>query len=112
MKKAFRNRAILCWHAQTWQVDRMALKQNRAAALADDLDLFLQELADKWNYVNDLTGKDIIAKKSPVTALDFTRAVLIADGLKPDSEPNLMRQIKRKFIQRYGLEVAADTYQP
>jgi hypothetical protein len=90
----------------------MALKQNRAHDLAEDLDLFLQELADKWNYANDLTGEDIIARKSPVTALDFTRYVLVADGLKPGNKPNLVRQIKRKFIQRYGLQVTPDTYQP
>lgn len=88
----------------------MALKQKRADNLADDLDLLLLELASKWNYVNDLTGEDIIAKKSPVTAIDFTRYVLIADGLKPDNEPNLVRQIKRKFIQRYGLQISTDSY--
>ncbi|MGB7206786.1 MAG: hypothetical protein WBD37_15050 [Anderseniella sp.] len=90
----------------------MGLKQERADNLADDLDLFLTELADKWNYVNDLRGEDIVAGKLPVTALNFANAILIADGLKPDNEPNLVRQIKRKFIQRYGLLVTPDTYQP
>ena len=88
----------------------MGLKQERADNLADDLDLFLTELADKWNYVNDLRGEDIVAGKLPVTALNFANAILIADGLKPDNEPNLVRQIKRKFIQRYGLLVTPDTY--
>ena len=88
----------------------MGLKQERADNLADDLDLFLTELADKWNYVNDLRGEDIVAGKLPVTALNFANAILIADGLKPDNEPNLVRQIKRKFIQRYGLQVSPDTY--
>ncbi len=90
----------------------MAVKQQRGSNLAEDLDLFLAELADKWNYVNDLTGDEIIAGKSPITALDFTRMVLVADGLKPDNEPNLVRQIKRKFIQRYGLQVTPETYFP
>ena len=88
----------------------MGLKQERADNLADDLDLFLTELADKWNYVNDLRGEDIVAGKLPVTALNFANAILNADGLKPDNEPNLVRQIKRKFIQRYGLQVSPDTY--
>ncbi len=88
----------------------MPLKQQRAATLAEDLDLLLEELRAKWNYSNELTGADLIAKKSPVTAIDFTRAVLVADGLKPDNEPNLVRQIKRKFIQRYGLKITPEAY--
>ena len=89
----------------------MPVKQQRAATLDEDLDMFLDELCAKWNYRNELTGAELIARKSPVTALDFTRAVLEAEGLKPDSEHNLVRQIKRKFIQRYGLEVSPETFQ-
>jgi len=89
----------------------MPVKQQRAATLDEDLDMFLDELCAKWNYRNELTGDELIAKKSPVTAIDFTRAVLEADGLKPDNEPNLVRQIKRKFIQRYGLQVSPETYE-
>lgn len=89
----------------------MPVKQQRAATLAEDLDMLLDEICAKWQYRNELTGEELIAKKSPVTALDFTRAVLVAEGLKPDSEPNLVRQVKRKFIQRYGLEVAPETYE-
>jgi len=89
----------------------MPIKQQRAATLDEDIDMFLEELCAKWNYRNDLTGADLIAKKSPVTAIDFTRAVLVADGLKPENEPNLVRQIKRKFIQRYGLQVTRETYE-
>lgn len=89
----------------------MPVKQQRAATLDEDLDMFLDELCAKWNYRNELTGAELIARKSPVTALDFTRAVLVAEGLKPDSEANLVRQIKRKFIQRYGLEVSPETFQ-
>ena len=89
----------------------MPRKQKRAATLDEDLDMLLDELCAKWNYRNDLTGADLIARKSPVTAIDFTRAVLVADGLKPENEPNLVRQIKRKFIQRYGLQVSRETYE-
>lgn len=88
----------------------MALKQQRAATLDEDLDMFLDELCAKWNYRNELTGAGLIAAKTPVTAIAFTRAVLVAEGLKPDKEPNLVRRIKRKFIQRYGLEVSRETY--
>lgn len=89
----------------------MPRKQQRAATLDEDLDMLLDELCAKWNYRNELTGADLIARKSPVTAIDFTRAVLVADGLKPENEPNLVRQIKRKFIQRYGLQVSRETYE-
>jgi len=89
----------------------MPVKQQRAATLDEDLDMFLDELCAKWNYRNELTGAGLIAEKSPVTAIAFTRAVLVAEGLKPDNEPNLVRQIKRKFIQRYGLEVSRETYE-
>lgn len=89
----------------------MPVKQQRAATLDEDLDMFLDEVCAKWYYRNELTGADLIAKKSPVTAIDFTRAVLEAEGLKPDNEPNLVRQVKRKFIQRYGLQVAPETYE-
>ena len=89
----------------------MPIKQKRAATLDEDLDMFLDELCAKWHYRNDLAGEELIAKKSPVTAIDFTRAVLVAEGLKPENEPNLVRQIKRKFIQRYGLQVTRETYE-
>ena len=89
----------------------MPVKQRRAATLAEDLDMLLDEVCAKWQYRNEPTGAELIAKKSPVTALDFTGAVLLADGFKPDSEPNLVRQVKRKFIQRYGLEVSPETYE-
>ena len=89
----------------------MPVKQRRAATLAEDLDMLLDEVCAKWQYRNELTGEELIAKKSPVTALDFSRAVLVAEGLKPDNEPNLVRQVKRKFIQRYGLEVSPETYE-
>ncbi len=89
----------------------MPVKQQRAATLAEDLDLLLDELCAKWQYRNELTGAELIAKKSPVTALDFTRAVLVAEGLKPDNEPNLVRQVKRKFVQRYGLQITSEAYE-
>ena len=89
----------------------MPIKQKRAATLDEDLDMFLDELCAKWHYRNDLAGEELITRKSPVTAIDFTRAVLVAEGLKPENEPNLVRQIKRKFIQRYGLQVTRETYE-
>ena len=89
----------------------MPVKQQRAAKLAEDLDLLLEELSAKWNFSNELTGAELIARKSPVTALDFTRAVLVAEGLKPDNEPNLVRQVKRKFVQRYGLQITPEAYE-
>ena len=89
----------------------MPVKQQRAATLEEDLDMLLDEVCAKWHYRNELTGTELIARKSPVTAIDFTRAVLVAEGLKPDNEPNLVRQVKRKFIQRYGLEVSPETYE-
>ena len=89
----------------------MPIKQQRAATLDEDLDMLLDELCAKWNYRNDLTGAQLIAKKPTVTAIDFARAVLVADGLKPENEPNLVRQIKRKFIQRYGQQVTRETYE-
>jgi hypothetical protein len=89
----------------------MPVKQQRAATLAEDLDMLLDEVCAKWQYRNELTGAELIAKKSPVTALDFTRAVLVAEGLKPDNEPNLVRQVKRKFVQRYGLQITPESYE-
>ncbi len=89
----------------------MPVKQQRAATLAEDLDMLLDEICAKWQYRNELTGAELIARKSPVTALDFTRAVLVAEGLKPDNEPNLVRQVKRKFVQRYGLQITPEAYE-
>ncbi len=89
----------------------MPKKQQRAKTLDEDLDMLLDELCAKWHYRNELSGEELIAKKSPVTAIDFTRAVLEAEGLKPDNEPNLVRQIKRKFIQRYGLQITRKAYE-
>lgn len=89
----------------------MAWNTHRDANLIDDLNLFLDDLCSEWDFCGGVRAKDLFKNVTSIRALDFTRAVLIAEGMKPDNEPNWMRRIKRRFVARYGQTVSVMTHE-
>jgi hypothetical protein len=84
---------------------------KRADTLADDLDLLLGDLCVRWGFCNGLTGHDLTKDERQLTAEDFARAVLVAEGFsRPELELEWLRSLKRLFIERYGHTVSASDY--
>ena len=51
--------------------------------------------------------QDIISKKS-LSADSFTRLVFKAEGMDPEMELSLFRQVKRRFSDRFGNEISVE----
>lgn len=88
----------------------MVWSRERADTLEKDLAIFLQDLCQEWDFCSPLNYKPMIEHGKILRAIDFTHAVLIADGLKPAKAVNWERRIKRKFVARYGQAVSEYSY--
>ena len=78
--------------------------------LAEDLNLFLEELCEKWDFCAGVRASDLLEGSKPLTSKKFTDAVLDAESVLPGPRTGWERRIKRKFVQRYGHEVSTKTY--
>jgi hypothetical protein len=66
----------------------------------------------EWGFCNRLTAADLISAGKSLSATEFASAVLHAEGMKPEYEKHWMRQIREEFIERYGLSVSPESYEP
>ena len=79
--------------------------------LADDLDLFLSELCDDWDFCAGVKGANLLKDKNrPLTSKTFTDTVIRAEGMNPEDAHQWQRRIKRRFVQRYGHEVSEKSW--
>jgi hypothetical protein len=79
--------------------------------LAEDLNLFLEELCEKWDFCAGVKGADLLKdKKKPLTAKRFSDAVILAEGMDLKGAHQWERRLKRLFVQRYGREVSEKTW--
>ena len=79
--------------------------------LAEDLNLFLEELCEKWDFCSGVKGADLLKdKKKPLTAKRFSDAVILAEGMDLKGAHQWERRLKRLFVQRYGREVSEKTW--
>ena len=76
-------------------------------SLAEDLDVFLAELCEDWDFCAGVTGEQLVKTNPLVTPKRFTDTVIVAEGMTLRDEANWLRRIKRRFVQRYGQEVNA-----
>lgn len=53
---------------------------------------------------------DTILEKNHFTAEEFTKSVLIAEGMNPEMEIKHFRSIKRKFTDLFGNEISKNDY--
>jgi hypothetical protein len=80
--------------------------------LEADLEAFLQELSEEWEFAAMPDARALLKAYPILEAHRLARAVLEADGLKPDREPSWMRKIKRRFAQRYRADsISKDTFE-
>ena len=88
----------------------MAWERRRHPELEADLDILLSDMCTEWNMCAGVTARDLLKDGKPLTSKRFTEALIIAEGLKPEEETNMVRRIKRKFVQRYGHVVTKKEY--
>ena len=75
----------------------------------DRINHLLDELCEQWGFCSDRNSeRDSIATTRPLTADEFTRAVLRSDGLNPDYEKKWFKPIKARFIELFGNEIRDD----
>lgn len=88
----------------------MAWERRRHPDLEADLDILLSDMRTEWYFEAGLTAAELLKDGKPLTSKGFTEALLKAEGYKPENEPNMVRRIKRKFVQRYGHVVSKKDY--
>lgn len=88
----------------------MGLNGKNKLTLIGDLELLIAELCTDWGFCNQLTPKDLLQSDQRVAASDFADAVLQAEGMNPEYEPNWRRRISRRFTDRYGSSISSEEY--
>lgn len=88
----------------------MVWERRRHPELEADLDILLSDMDTEWNFTAGLTAKELLKDGKPLTSKRFTEELIKAEGLKPENETNMVRRVKRKFVQRYGHEVSRKDY--
>ena len=79
--------------------------------LAEDLNLFLKDLCDEWDFCAGVTGQDLLKDKKPLTSKRFTDTVILAEGMSLKEAHQWQRRIKRRFVQRYDHEVSERSWE-
>jgi hypothetical protein len=78
--------------------------------LSKDLGFLLGDLCRDWGFCNRLSAADLDTAGGVLTAIDFARAVLQAEGMNPESEANWDREIRERFVERLGPSVSEESY--
>lgn len=86
--------------------------KKRRPNLSDDLDILLGDFTVIWGFNNRLSGCDFVSAGTELTAVDFARAILRAEGKNPDHEVSELRSIRDAFVRRYGNAVSPESYSP
>ncbi len=85
-------------------------RKKRSAVLSEDIDQLLAELCVEWGFCNQLTASVLLGKCNRVHAADFAEAVLVAEGMNPESEAKCFRAIACEFTKRYGELATPENY--
>lgn len=84
---------------------------RRAESLADDLAIFLQELATGGGLSAGV--QDVLPADGHLSAEAFAEAVLRAEGwADPLDEYTFRPQLMKLFIERYGTSVSVSHFKP
>ena len=84
----------------------MAMQKLRSEDLLNDLDLLLGDLCKEWGFCNRLSAVDLVPDGTALSDTEFAYAVLRAEKMKPEYEPNWVRRIWEKFVARYGPSIS------
>lgn len=88
----------------------MPWERRRHPELEADLDILLSDMDTEWNFTAGLRARDLLKDNKPLTSKRFTEELIRAEGLDPEDETNMVRRVKRKFVQRYGHVVSKKEY--
>ena len=94
-----------------WSPPNWASSNQHAETLLDDLQLLVGDLCREWGFCNALAD-DILPESGVITADQFAKAVLIAEGW-PEGDLPLQWQetIRKMFETRYGPSVSTSAYE-
>ncbi len=74
--------------------------------LLKEIDVLLDELYRAWGFYRRLHARDVVPPGPVLTDVAFAHAVLRAEDMSPDSEPDWVRRIRSLFIARFGASVS------
>lgn len=89
----------------------MTPRRPRKPSLENHLRDLLYALCVEWGFCIPPVDQDRIAKSRQLSAEEFTAAVLHAEGFAPEYERQWFRRIKRRFTDRFGEQVSAESYE-
>lgn len=81
------------------------LKQD--SSLEDRLSYLLSELCVDWGFCIPPADAQRIASTRPLTAEQFAREVLTAEGFAAEYEKRWFAQIRERFVDKFGHEIRA-----
>jgi hypothetical protein len=76
----------------------------------EDLNILIGDLCVLCGYCNDLRGAKLVEDHPVLTDDAFARAVLIAEGMKPDTSADY-KMIRNRFRMRYGSSISKREYE-
>ena len=74
------------------------------------LDDLLNVLCVEWGFCIDQEFVEEIQNSRHITADDFARSVLEAEGMNPELETVFRRKIRKQFSERFGNELSEDDF--
>jgi hypothetical protein len=83
---------------------------KRKETLEEGLNSLLGELCVLSGYCNDLNGSKLVQDFPVLTADDFARSVLVAEGMNPEIASDY-KMIRERFRLRYGASVSKLDYE-
>ncbi|MEP5937444.1 MAG: hypothetical protein ABJ239_03865 [Erythrobacter sp.] len=88
--------------ANKWAPSNWVSSNRQGETLADDLQLLLGDLCKAWGFCSILVD-DLLDDGETITADDFARRLLIAEGFPSDDLPiNWRQKMAKVFEARYG----------
>jgi hypothetical protein len=69
-----------------------------------EIEIFLNEICLNLGICDPLYELDKFTNRKHCKAKEFVREIFIAEGLNPDVELKLFRQVCRRFTDRFGSE--------
>jgi hypothetical protein len=88
----------------------MGWSTKRKADLVEDLNLLLGDFCMQWGFCNQLRAEHLLQPGKVLTAEEFAWAVLEAESMKAEYEPEWRRRMRDKFVARYGPSVSLESY--
>jgi hypothetical protein len=87
----------------------VALGVRRDVDANRDLDLLISDLCIKWGFCSSrITSEALLAGGQMLTADQFAKLIVDAEGAEPDSMMDWRLQISAIFHARYGPFLSAD----